>query len=64
MEFSAEQIAGILLGEVIGDPEIKVNGLVKIEEGSEGKLSFLANTKYEEYIYSTKSSICIVNNTF
>ena len=36
----------------------------KIEEGSEGKLSFLANTKYEEYIYSTKSSICIVNNTF
>ena len=64
MEFSAEQIAGLLLGEVIGDPEIKVNGLVKIEEGSEGKLSFLANTKYEEYIYSTKSSICIVNNTF
>ena len=64
MEFSAEQIAGILLGEVIGDLEIKVNGLVKIEEGSEGKLSFLANTKYEEYIYSTKSSICIVNNTF
>ena len=64
MEFSAEQIAGIILGEIIGDSQVKVNGLAKIEEGSEGKLSFLANTKYEEYIYSTGSSICIVNTTF
>ena len=64
MEFSAEQIAGIILGEIIGDSQVKVNGLAKIEEGSEGKLSFLANTKYEEHIYSTGSSICIVNTTF
>jgi UDP-3-O-[3-hydroxymyristoyl] glucosamine N-acyltransferase len=64
MEFSAEQIAGIILGEIIGDAQVKVNGLAKIEEGSKGKLSFLANTKYEEYIYSTGSSICIVNTTF
>jgi UDP-3-O-[3-hydroxymyristoyl] glucosamine N-acyltransferase len=64
MEFSAEQIAGIILGEIIGDSQVKVNGLAKIEEGSEGKLSFLANTKYEEHIYTTGSSICIVNTTF
>ncbi|NDF60499.1 MAG: UDP-3-O-(3-hydroxymyristoyl)glucosamine N-acyltransferase [Crocinitomicaceae bacterium] len=64
MEFSAEQIAGILDGEIIGDATSKVNGLAKIEEGSVGKLSFLANSKYEEYIYTTESSICIVNKTF
>ena len=64
MEFSAEQIAGIILGEIEGNPEVKVNGLAKIEEGSEGKLSFLSNAKYEEYIYTTGSSICIVNNSF
>lgn len=64
MEFSAEQIAGILNGEVVGDPQVKVSGLAKIEEGHEGALSFLANSKYEEYIYSTGSSICIVNNSF
>lgn len=64
MEFSAEQIAGIILGEIQGNPEVVVNGLAKIEEGSEGKLSFLSNSKYEEYIYSTASSICIVNKSF
>ncbi len=64
MEFSAEQIAGIILGEIEGNPEVKVNGLAKIEEGSEGKLSFLSNPKYEEHIYKTGSSICIVNNSF
>ncbi len=64
MEFSAEQIAGIILGDIQGDAQVKVNGLAKIEEGSEGKLSFLSNPKYEEYIYSTGSSICIVNDTF
>jgi UDP-3-O-[3-hydroxymyristoyl] glucosamine N-acyltransferase len=64
MEFSAEQIAGIILGEIQGNPNVVVNGLAKIEEGSEGKLSFLSNTKYEEYIYTTASSICIVNKSF
>lgn len=64
MEFSAAQIAQILAGEIIGNPETKVKGLSKIEEGTEGTLSFLANPKYEEYIYSTGSSICIVNKTF
>jgi UDP-3-O-[3-hydroxymyristoyl] glucosamine N-acyltransferase len=64
MEFSAEQIAGILNGEVVGNTEITVKGLSKIEEGTEGTLSFLSNPKYEEYIYTTGASICIVNNTF
>ena len=64
MEFSAEQIAGILNGEILGDAEVKVNDLAKIEEGKKGTLSFLSNPKYEEYIYTTGSSICIVNKTF
>lgn len=64
MEFSALQIANILQGEVQGNPDVTVNGLAKIEEGSKGMLSFLSNPKYEEYIYTTESSICIVNKTF
>lgn len=64
MKFSAEQIAGMLNGEIEGNPAIEVNTLAKIEEGHLGALSFLANPKYEEYIYKTESSICIVNNTF
>jgi UDP-3-O-[3-hydroxymyristoyl] glucosamine N-acyltransferase len=64
MEFTAEQIAGLLQGEVDGNPSAGVNGLAKIEEGKERSLSFLSNPKYEEFIYTTGSSICIVNKTF
>ncbi|MEY4894634.1 MAG: UDP-3-O-(3-hydroxymyristoyl)glucosamine N-acyltransferase [Bacteroidota bacterium] len=64
MEFTAAQIAGLLNGEVIGNPDAKVSALAKIEEGQEGALSFLSNPKYEPFIYTTGSSICIVNNTF
>jgi UDP-3-O-[3-hydroxymyristoyl] glucosamine N-acyltransferase len=64
MEFTAEQIAEILQGEIVGDRTITVKGLAKIEEGHPQALSFLSNPKYEEYIYTTQSSICIVNNTF
>lgn len=64
MKFSAEQIAGLIEGDVIGNPGVEVHTLAKIEEGSNGALSFLANPKYEEFIYSTGSSICIVNKTF
>ncbi len=64
MEFSAAQIANILSGEIIGDSNVVIKGLSKIEEGTSGTLSFLANPKYEEYIYQTASSICIVNKTF
>lgn len=64
MKFTAEQIAGILEGEVVGNPNEEVYKLSKIEEGSKGSLTFLANPKYQQYIYSTQASITIVNNTF
>jgi len=64
MEFSAKQIAELLQGTVEGDENVCVNQLAKIEEGHTGALSFLANPKYEAYIYSTLSSICIVNHSF
>ncbi len=64
MELNAKTIAGFLGGNVEGNPEIKVNSLAKIEEGYPGALSFLANPKYEHFIYSTKSSIVLVNKGF
>ncbi|MCK6607800.1 MAG: UDP-3-O-(3-hydroxymyristoyl)glucosamine N-acyltransferase [Flavobacterium sp.] len=64
MKFTAAQIAGILEGEVVGNPEAEVFKLSKIEEGTEGSLTFLANPKYINYIYSTQASVTIVNNTF
>jgi UDP-3-O-[3-hydroxymyristoyl] glucosamine N-acyltransferase len=64
MEFDAATIAGFLKGEVDGDPKVKVNTIAKIEEGYSGALSFLANPKYEHYIYTTKSSIVLVNKDF
>ena len=64
MKFTAEQIAGILDGEVIGNPNAEVFKLSKIEEGSEGSLTFLANPKYLNHIYSTQATITLVNNTF
>lgn len=64
LKFTAQQIAGILEGEVVGDPNIEVSKLAKIEEGIEGSLTFLANPKYTPYIYSTNASITIVNFDF
>lgn len=64
MEFTALIIAGFLKGEIVGNPDTVVNTIAKIEEGFAGALSFLANPKYEHYIYSTKSSIVLVNNDF
>ena len=64
MEFNAAKIAGFLKGEIEGDPETIVNNVAKIEEGYPGALSFLANPKYEHYLYTTKSSIVLVNKSF
>jgi UDP-3-O-[3-hydroxymyristoyl] glucosamine N-acyltransferase len=64
MEFTAQTIAGFLKGEIEGNPETKVNTIAKIEEGFEGSLSFLANPAYEQYIYTTNSSVVLVNKTF
>lgn len=64
MKFTAAQIASILEGTVEGDPEIEVSKLAKIEEGTSGSLTFLANPKYTSFIYDTQASIAIVNNDF
>ena len=64
MKFTAAQIAGILEGEVVGNQNAEVFKLSKIEEGTEGSLTFLANPKYINYIYSTQATITIVNNSF
>src|ERR1700712_5520253 len=62
MQFTAQQIAGLLNGTVEGNPSAAVNQLAKIEEATEGSLSFLANPKYEQYLYTTDASIVIINN--
>lgn len=64
MKFTAEQIANVLGGEVVGNPKAEVYKLSKIEEGTEGSISFLANPKYLPFIYSTQATITIVNNSF
>lgn len=64
MEFSAQMIAGFIEGTIIGNPEATVNNFAKIEEGKPGCISFLANEKYENYIYETESSVVLVNNSF
>ena len=61
MKFTAIQIAGILGGEVEGDENVEVSELSKIEEGTVGSLTFLANPKYEPYLYKTEASITIVD---
>ena len=64
MKFTINQIAEMLNGEVIGNPNIWINQLTKIEEGREHSLSFLSNLKYTEHLYKTKSSAVIVNKDF
>jgi UDP-3-O-[3-hydroxymyristoyl] glucosamine N-acyltransferase len=62
MQFTAQQLASMLNGTVEGDPLVPVNQLAKIEEAQTGSLSFLANPKYEQYLYTTDASVVIVNN--
>ena len=64
MEFSATQIATFLSGTIEGNPDVKVYNVAKIEEGAPGMLSFLANPKYSQYLYTTQSSIVLINNDF
>ncbi|NML35643.1 UDP-3-O-(3-hydroxymyristoyl)glucosamine N-acyltransferase [Chitinophaga sp. G-6-1-13] len=63
MQFSALQLATMLDGTLEGNPDVKVSNIAKIEEAGEGMLSFIANPKYEEFIYTTKASILIVNES-
>ncbi len=64
MEFTAQQIADFLGGEVEGNASIKVSDFSKIEEGKPGTLSFLSNPKYSQYIYDSQASIILVNKDF
>jgi len=64
MKFTAQQIADILEGEVVGNPDEEVFKLSKIEEGKKGSLTFLSNPKYNSFLYTTNASIAIVNKTF
>ena len=64
MKFTAQQIAEILEGTVVGNPSEEVSTLSKIEEGEKGSLTFLSNPKYNSYLYTTKASITIVDKNF
>lgn len=63
MKFTAAQIAALINARVEGDPEAAISDIAKIEEGREGALSFVANPKYEHYLYETGASIVIVNES-
>ncbi len=64
MKFTAQDIADVLEGSIVGDPTVTVSDVSKIEEGKAETLSFLANPKYEHYLYTTNSTIVLVNNDF
>ena len=60
MQFSAEQIAALIQGKIEGDPQTTVSGFGKIEEAGKSDLAFLANPKYEDYLYTTSAGIIII----
>ena len=61
MQFTAAQIAGLLNGQIEGDPKASVSKLAKIEEGVPGSISFLANPLYTQFLYTSQASIIIIN---
>ena len=63
MQLTAAQIAVLVNGKVDGNADIAVASFGKIEEAQQGQLAFLANPKYNDFLYTTKASIIIVNNT-
>ncbi len=64
MKFTAQQIAGLLQGQIEGDANATVSKLSKIEEGVPGSISFLANPLYTPYLYTTNASIVIISKDF
>jgi UDP-3-O-[3-hydroxymyristoyl] glucosamine N-acyltransferase len=64
MEFSVNQIAMMLGGEVVGDGNQKIKMLAKIQDAKKGQIAFLSNPKYEQYIYSTQATAVIVKKDF
>ncbi|HSV09418.1 MAG TPA: UDP-3-O-(3-hydroxymyristoyl)glucosamine N-acyltransferase [Hanamia sp.] len=63
MQFTAKQIAELIKGNIEGDPDVAVSSFGKLEEATEGQLAFLANPKYEEFLYTTKASVIIINTS-
>ncbi|TDH19833.1 UDP-3-O-(3-hydroxymyristoyl)glucosamine N-acyltransferase [Segetibacter sp. 3557_3] len=63
MTFTAAQIALLLQGKVEGNPENAVAGFGRIEEATDGQLAFLANPKYEEFLYTTQASVVIIGDS-
>ena len=63
MRYTAQIIAEFLKGDVEGDTSVEVTNISKIEEGEKGTLSFLANPKYENYIYTTNASVVLVSKS-
>jgi UDP-3-O-[3-hydroxymyristoyl] glucosamine N-acyltransferase len=63
MQFTAQQIALLVSGTIEGNPDTTVTSFGKIEEASAGQLAFLSNPKYEEFLYTTKASLIIVNES-
>ena len=64
MQFTAEMIAGLISGEVVGDKNATVHTVSSIEDGKEGGLAYLSNPKYEQYLYTTRCSIVLVDKAF
>lgn len=64
MEITAQIIANHVGGQVIGDPDVKVRRVAKIEQGRSGDVCFLANPKYEKYVYTCQASVILLNNDF
>ncbi len=62
MEFTANQIAELINGKLEGNPDVTVSSFGKLEGAEHGQLAFLANPKYEDYIYSTRASVIIIND--
>lgn len=63
LQFNAQQIALMIQGTIEGDASVSVNNFGKIEEAQSGDISFLANPKYEDFLYTTKASIIIINDS-
>ena len=63
MQFTAQQIADLINGKIEGDPNVAVSSFGKLEEATKGQLAFLANPKYEEFLYTTEASVIIINTS-
>lgn len=64
MQFTAAQISILVNGKIEGNADAAVTSFGKIEEAAEGQLTFLANPKYEDYLYTTRASIAIINESY